>query len=67
MRLNCPKCAARFTVVAFLSNGINANEYWRARSEEHDCEAHAKAVAAMQSGDGTKNPLKASKAAAKGK
>ncbi|PYP83084.1 MAG: hypothetical protein DMF61_24375 [Blastocatellia bacterium AA13] len=67
VRLTCPKCAAKFTVVAFLSNGINANEYWRGRAEEHDCAAHAKALLAMQSGDGTKNPLKASKAAAKGK
>ena len=67
VRLSCPKCAAKFTVVAFLSSGINANEYWRSRSEEHDCEAHAKSVTAMQSSDGTKNPLKASKAAAKGK
>ena len=67
VRLSCPKCASRFTVVAFLSKGVDANEYWRKRSEEHDCETHAKSVAAMQSGDGTKNPLKASKAAAKAK
>jgi hypothetical protein len=42
-------------------------EYWKKRAEEHDCEAHAKMLTAMKSSDGTKNPLKASKAAAKGK
>ena len=67
VRLTCPKCASPFTVVAFLSQGINADEYWKARAEEHDCEAHAKSLASGRSGDGTKNPLKASKAAARGK
>ena len=67
VRLTCPKCAEEFTVVAFLSGGIDASDYWKTRAEEHDCEAHSKALAAMRSGDGTKNPLKASKAAAKGK
>ena len=67
VRLTCPKCASPFTVVAFLSQGINADEYWKARAEEHDCETHAKAMASARSGDGTKNPLKASKAAARGK
>jgi hypothetical protein len=54
-------------VVAFLSQGINADEYWKARAEEHDCDTHAKVLASARSGDGTKNPLKASKAAARGK
>ena len=67
VRLNCPKCFSAFTVVAYLSQGIMANDYWKQRAEEHDCEGHAKALAAMKSSDGTKNPLKASKAAAKGK
>lgn len=67
MRLNCPKCSAKFTVVAFLSQAIAAEEYWRARAAEHDCDGHAKTLAAMRNSDGTKNPLKASKAAAKGK
>jgi hypothetical protein len=67
VRLTCPKCASPFTVVAFLSQGINADEYWKARAEEHDCDVHAKTLAAARSGDGTKNPLKASKAAARGK
>lgn len=67
VRLTCPKCMSRFTVVAFLSQAINATEYWKTRAAEHDCEAHAKAVDAMRTSDGTKNPLKASKAAAKGK
>jgi hypothetical protein len=67
VRLNCPKCAADFTIVAFLSQGIDASDYWKARAEEHDCEAHAKALDAMRRSDGTKNPLKASKAAARGK
>jgi hypothetical protein len=66
-RLICPKCTAKFTVVAFVSQTIDAVEYWKARAEEHDCEGHAKAMYAMQHSDGTKNPLKASKAAAKGK
>ncbi|HUK90724.1 MAG TPA: hypothetical protein VLZ81_10020 [Blastocatellia bacterium] len=67
VRLTCPKCAAKFTVVAFVSQTINAVEYWKNRAQEHDCEGHAKAMATMKSGDGIKNPLKASKAAAKGK
>jgi hypothetical protein len=65
--LNCPKCLGAFTVVAFLSQKIDANEYWKARAEEHDCAAHEKMLAASRSGEGTKNPLKASKAAARGK
>jgi hypothetical protein len=67
VRLNCPKCAEAFTVVAFLSQGIDASEYWKARAAEHDCDTHAKQLASARSGDGTKNPLKASKAAARGK
>jgi hypothetical protein len=67
VRLTCPKCASPFTVVAFLSQGIDAGDYWKARAEEHDCQAHEKMLAAARSGDGTKNPLKASKAAMKGK
>jgi hypothetical protein len=67
VRLNCPKCAEPFTVVAFLSQGIDASEYWKARAEEHDCAAHAKMLDSVRNADGTKNPLKASKAAARGK
>ena len=67
VRLTCPKCAGAFTVVAFLSQGIAANDYWKARAEEHDCGAHEKMLAGSRSGEGTKNPLKASKAAARGK
>lgn len=67
VRLNCPKCSSTFTVVAFLSQGIEANEYWKARAEEHDCAAHEKALTSARSGDASKNPLKASKAAARGK
>jgi len=67
VRLTCPKCAEPFTVVAFLSQGIDAGEYWKARAQEHDCAAHAKSMDAMRRSDGTKNPLKASKAAARGK
>jgi hypothetical protein len=54
-------------VVAYLSQGIAANDYWKQRAEEHDCAAHEKKLAAARSSDGTKNPLKASKAAARGK
>ena len=67
VRLTCPKCASPFTVVAFLSQGIDAASYWKSRAEEHDCDAHAKLLASSRSGDGTRNPLKASKAAARGK
>jgi len=67
VRLNCPKCFSAFTVVAFISQGIDANVYWKARAEEHDCVAHEKMLVASRSGEGTKNPLKASKAAARGK
>jgi hypothetical protein len=66
VRLTCPKCASPFTVVAFLSQGIDAAQYWKARAEEHDCEAHSKMLNSARTGDGTKNPLKASKAAARG-
>jgi hypothetical protein len=50
-----------------LSQGIDASEYWKARAEEHDCAAHAKMLDSVRNPDGTKNPLKASKAAARGK
>lgn len=65
VRLICPKCAGIFTVVAFIAKGIDAASYWKARAQEHDCESHAKRLAAAQSS--AKDPLKASKAAAKGK
>jgi hypothetical protein len=67
VRLTCPKCSSPFTVVAYLSQGIEANEYWKTRAEEHDCAAHEKMLASARSGDVSKNPLKASKAAARGK
>ncbi|HXG65040.1 MAG TPA: hypothetical protein VNO70_08020 [Blastocatellia bacterium] len=67
VRLTCPKCTSKFTVVAFVSQGVDAAAYWKQRAEEHDCAAHAKMLDAMRGGDGTKNPLKASKAAARGK
>ncbi len=67
VRLNCPKCFSAFTVVAYLSQGIAANDYWKARAEEHDCAAHEKMLTSARSGDASKNPLKASKAAARGK
>ena len=67
VRLTCPKCAVKFTVVAFLSQAINADAYWKTRAEEHDCAAHSKMVDAMRGSDAAKNPLKASKAAARGK
>ena len=63
-RLTCPKCLAAFTVVAFISRELDKNEYYQKRAAEHDCAAHLKA---QTQGDGVKNPLKASKAAAKGK
>ena len=66
VRLNCPKCFSAFTVVAFLSQGIEANEYWKARAEEHDCGAHEKMLSSARSGDVSKNPIKVSKAAARG-
>jgi len=67
VRLTCPKCLAAFTVVAFLSKGIDKDSFYKQKANEHDCAAHARMLAAMQNSDGTKNPLKASKAAAKGK
>jgi hypothetical protein len=67
VRLTCPKCTAKFTIVAFVSQAIGAAEYWKERAQEHDCESHAKALESMRASDGTKNPLKASKAAARGK
>jgi hypothetical protein len=67
VRLKCPKCFSAFTVVAFLSQGIEANEYWKARAEEHDCAAHEKILVSSRLGESSKNPLKASKAAARGK
>ena len=67
VRLTCPKCASQFTVVAFLSQGIDAATYWKARAAEHNCASHEKLLDAMRKSDGTRNPLKASKAAARGK
>ena len=57
VRLTCPKCASPFTVVAFLSKGIDADEYWKARAEEHDCETHAKS----RTTEKVRNPIKVSK------
>ena len=51
VRLTCPKCASPFTVVAFLSQGIDAADYWKARAEEHDCTAHDKMLDAMRVDD----------------
>ena len=38
VRLICPKCTAKFTVVAFLTQAVNAAEYWKQRADEHDCQ-----------------------------
>ena len=67
VRLTCPKCASPFTVVAFLSQGINADEYWKARSRRARLRYSRQSYGIGEIGDGTKNPLKASKAAARGK
>ncbi len=65
VQLNCPKCLAAFTVVAYISQGVDRDAYYQQRATEHDCEDHAKRLANV--GTGIKNPLKASKAAAKRK
>ncbi len=67
MRLTDPKSGQKFTVVAFIPKGVDAEAYWKDRVAEHDSVAYAKYLDAMQNADGTKNPLKASKAAARGK
>ena len=67
VRLTCPKCAAGFTIVGFISQGLDVDTYWKERAAEHDCAAHVKYLDAQRNSDGTKNPLKASKAAARGK
>jgi hypothetical protein len=64
--LNC-EVSRRVYGGRFSLSGIDANEYWKARADEHDCAAHEKMLASSRSGEGTKNPLKASKAAARGK
>jgi hypothetical protein len=64
VRLTCPQCLAAFTVVAYVSQGVDREQYYRARAAEHDCAEHAKRLAGSN-GNGFKNPLKASKAAAK--
>ena len=61
VRLICPKCMAAFTIVAFISNGIEKQHYYKARAAEHDCAAHAQ----KQNGNSFKDPLKASKQSAK--
>ncbi len=66
VRLICPKCLAAFTVVAFLSAGVDKEQFYQQRASEHDCAAHAKLLASGN-GEGIRNPLKASKAAAKGR
>lgn len=67
VRLTCPKCASPFTLVGFVSQGIDVDTYWKQRANEHDCAAHVKYLDSQRNSDGTKNPLKASKAAARGK
>lgn len=63
VRLSCPKCAAMFTVVAYIAQGVDRESYYRERAAQHDCAEHAKRLATV--GTGVKNPLKASKAATK--
>jgi hypothetical protein len=63
VRLTCPKCLAAFTVVAFIAQGVDREQFYKARAAEHDCAEHARKLASV--GAGIKNPLKASKAAAK--
>ncbi len=67
VRLTHPDSGQKFTVVAFISKGVNAEEYWKEKIGEHDPVAFAKTLDSMRRADGTKNPLKASKAAARGK
>jgi hypothetical protein len=65
VRLTCPKCAAGFTVVASISQGVDREAYYKERAAMHDCAEHAKRLAG---GKTFIDPLKASKkAAAKGK
>ena len=64
VRLNCPKCLAVFSVVAYISQGIDKEDYYKERAAQHDCAEHAKKLQGGN-GSGIKNPLKASKAAAK--
>jgi hypothetical protein len=52
-----------FTVVAHIAQGVDRESYYRERAAQHDCAEHAKRLANV--GTGIKNPLKASKAAAK--
>jgi hypothetical protein len=54
---------AAFTIVAFISKGLDKEQYYKARAAEHDCAAHAQ----KQNGNGFKDPLKASKQSAKGR
>lgn len=63
VRLNCPKCLAAFSVVAFISQGVDREQFYKERAAQHDCAEHAKKLAS--NGNGFKNPLKVSKAAAK--
>jgi hypothetical protein len=67
VRLTDPKSGQKFTVVAFIPKGVDADAYWKDRIAEHDAAAHTKYLDSMRNADGTKNPLKASKAAARGK
>lgn len=63
VRLTCPRCLMAFSVVAYISQGVDRQQYYKERAAQHDCAEHAKKLAT--SGNGLKNPLKASKAAAK--
>jgi len=63
VRLTCPKCLVAFSIVAYVSQGVNREQYYKERAAQHDCAEHAKKLA--NPGNGIKNPLKASKAAAK--
>jgi hypothetical protein len=63
VRLNCPKCLVAFSVVAYISKGVDRERFYKERAAQHDCVEHAKKL--TNPGAGIKNPLKASKAAAK--
>ena len=59
-RIYCSKCSQHFAVFAALFHTIDAEAWMKEKAENHDCKAHAEAMAKARSPRAL-NPIKASK------
>jgi hypothetical protein len=59
-RVFCHKCRHHFAVFAALFHTISAEQWMKEKADNHDCKAHAEALAKARAPRPV-NPLKASK------